>query len=240
MMLISGKEIARSMRDELAAKLKKLDFPYQPILCDVVIGDDPVSLSYVKVKKKAAESIGLAFKLVQLPELSTTDEVIYEIQKIQADPHLCGLIVQLPVPEHINKQTVLDAILPEIDVDCIGAYNHERFYKGQGGMVPPTAAAIMHILSYLFSGNFPGYKKAAWHDKKYAVIGQGELVGKPTAYMLKQKGLHVITADKETSDLPGLTRSADILISGTGIAELITGRMIKDGAVVIDAGTSVQ
>ncbi len=232
-MLLDGREIARSLREAVADKIKKLQLPYKPMLCDIVIGADSVSLSYVRVKGKAAESVGMAFRLEQLSQDATTADVIDAISEIQSDQALCGLIIQLPVPDHIDKDAVLNAIAAEYDVDCIGAENNNAFYRGQGGMVPPTAGAIWHILLAHFTS-----KKEKFEEKEFTVVGQGELVGRPTAFLLQEMNLEVEVADKSVADLKSLTRRADVLISGTGIAGLINGDMVKPGAVVIDAGTS--
>ncbi len=226
-MSIDGKAIAEAILDSVAAQVKGLS--YQPLFCDILVGDDEVSASYVRIKGKAAERVGMAFELVHLPEQSTTDDVVNKIHELQANPALAGLIVQLPVPDHIDRTAVLDAIDPAVDVDCIGSVANAKFYEGTAVLMPPTAAAIVHILDSLPDSIV---------DKRVLVIGQGELVGKPVTHVLKQRGCQVTIADRGTENLASITPHADVIISGTGQPGLLYGSMVKPGAIVIDAGTA--
>jgi methylenetetrahydrofolate dehydrogenase (NADP+) / methenyltetrahydrofolate cyclohydrolase len=226
-MIINGKKIANNILHYLQARLKQI--PFQPILCDVLVGDDPVSLSYVKVKQRTAKKIGVDFHLVQLPEQSSTEEVIAAIRKEQTNPNLCGLIVQLPLPHHIHQIEVLAAIDQTVDVDVINPESSRWYYRSRGVLVPPTAGAILEILLSL---------DIDLKQQSILVIGQGDLVGKPITHLLQHNGYEVVTADQSTTDLSKLTKAADVVISGTGQGGLITGDMVKPGAIVIDAGTS--
>lgn len=226
-MIINGKQIADQILQNLQQKLARLSF--QPLLCDVLVGDDPVSLSYVNIKEKTAQSIGLGFRLVQLPEEATTEQIIAALEEAQQDKKLCGLIVQLPLPETVERDKVLGAINPWLDVDVINPHSAELFYQNQNLLTPPTAAAIMEILDQL---------KLVLSTQNILVIGQGELVGKPVTHLLQQQGYQVSVADRETTDLSQLTKTADVIISGTGQGGLVDGEMIKVGSVIIDAGTS--
>src|SRR6185503_1944231 len=176
-----------------------------------------------------AEEIGVEFWLKQYPKEVTTESLIKTIRELEAEPRLCGLIIQLPLPEHIDKKAVIDAIDPKLDVDCIGRENSREFYEGRARLVPPTAAAVVHLLQSL-----PTDLK----EKKVLVIGQGQLVGMPVTHLLKAYGHHVITADKDTADLSVVSKDADVIISGTGKPGLITADLIKEGAIIIDAGTA--
>jgi methylenetetrahydrofolate dehydrogenase (NADP+) / methenyltetrahydrofolate cyclohydrolase len=230
--IIDGKKIANDTLSGLKQRLAAL--PFRPVLCDVVVGDDPVSLSYVKIKQKTAEKTGLDFRLVQLAENSTTAGVIAALQITQQDRHLCGLIAQLPLPGHLDKDAVLSAINSAVDVDCISPKSAALFYGGSAAVcTPPTAGAIVHILE-------DGHLGLELEKKKILVVGQGELVGRPVTFLLRQKGYNVVTADRSTAmeELSSLALSADVIISGAGRAKLITKLMVKPGAVVIDAGTS--
>jgi methylenetetrahydrofolate dehydrogenase (NADP+)/methenyltetrahydrofolate cyclohydrolase len=227
MELINGRKIAQEILDKLKLEVSKLNF--QLIFCDVLIGNNAVSLSYVKAKARKAQEIGLDFKILQLLENVSTDEVIENINEIQKNPHLCGLIVQLPLPAQIDKQKVLNAINPNVDVDCLGQVNIEAFYSGRPLIFPPTTAAILEIIDLL---------KVDLKEKKFLVIGQGDLVGKPITYALKARGLNVSVVDKSTADLKSLTAEADVIISGAGHAQLLTSEFIKPSTILIDAGTA--
>lgn len=226
-MILDGKKIAASLRGQIQSKISAI--PFKPILCDVMVGNDPVSLSYVQIKERAALEIGLGFKLEKLSEEVSTEEVIATIQRAQIQSELCGLIVQLPLPRHIDRQLVLESINPEIDVDCLGSKTSSLFYNNEAVLTPPTAAAIAYVLDSIpedLSG------------KRFLVIGQGELVGKPITHILKQRGLQVTTADSATENLAGIIPYADVVIAGTGQPKLLYGSLIKPGAIVIDAGTA--
>ncbi len=226
-MVIDGKKIADQILEDLRLRVKRL--PFQPVFCDVIVGNDPVSLSYVSIKAKKAESIGIEFRRSQFPVDITTQDLVSEIQKLNLLPNMCGLILQLPLPNHIDRQTALNAITPELDVDVLHSQNTKKFYQGDFSLVPPTANAVVHILDTAVPNQT---------NKKFVVVGQGELVGKPVAMLLASKGLSVLTADQSTSDLSSLCSDADVIVSGTGKVSLITGDMVKEGAVVIDAGTA--
>ncbi len=225
--IIDGKALAQGILDDLQKEIA--EFSFQPVFCDVLVGEDPVSRSYVNMKAKAAEEIGLKFQPLELPSNTTTESVIDEIKNIQNNPHLAGLIVQLPLPDHLDKHAILDAIEPRLDVDCLGSKNSNAFYEGQSLFIPPTAAAVMAVISSL---------RLELSKLKIVVVGQGDLVGRPVTYLLKQIGLNPATADESIVDLKQLTSKADVVISATGQPRLITAEMIKEQAVVIDCGTA--
>jgi methylenetetrahydrofolate dehydrogenase (NADP+)/methenyltetrahydrofolate cyclohydrolase len=226
-MVINGKNIAAEILSGLKKRLAEVAF--QPVLCDVLVGADPVSLSYVNIKEKTAKSIGIKFRLIQLPQNSLTGQVVTAIHDAQKDQDLCGLIVQLPLPDQMDREQVLNSIHPSVDVDVINPASNKRFYLNRGVMTPPTAGAVLYLLQSL---HLP------LSEMEFLVIGQGELVGKPVTHLLRHQGYSVVTADSSTKDLASLTKVADIVISGTGQGKLVAGPMLKPGAVVIDAGTS--
>jgi len=227
MQVIDGKKIANKILGDLKIKVSQL--PFQPLFCDILAGDDPVSLSYVKIKGKTAESVGIAFRLEQLGADVSESDLLKKIAELNAISHMCGLIVQLPLPPHINRQAVLDAIKPEIDVDCLGTENSNAFYNGESDFIPPTAAAVMRLIDEL---------PAEYRSGQFAVVGQGQLVGKPVTHLLAERGYKVRTADKNTENVSAITSGADVIISATGRASLITTDFIKSGSAVIDAGTA--
>jgi methylenetetrahydrofolate dehydrogenase (NADP+)/methenyltetrahydrofolate cyclohydrolase len=198
-------------------------------IVDIVVGDNPVVQSYVKAKAKAAEQVHFHFETVVLPDSVTTQDVLAELAAIQARSDVVGVLIQLPLPEHLDTATILAAIKPELDIDCLTPQSRAAFYGGQAMFVPPTAAAVVQLLEQYF----PEYKTSVC-----AIIGQGELVGKPVAQLLTQVGSAVRVADKSVADLSAVTRGAQVVISATGQAGLITGDMLDAGTVVIDAGTA--
>ncbi|MBI2630978.1 bifunctional 5,10-methylenetetrahydrofolate dehydrogenase/5,10-methenyltetrahydrofolate cyclohydrolase [Candidatus Nomurabacteria bacterium] len=227
--IIDGKKL----REEILAKVKSEveELSFKPVFCDVLVGDDPASIQYVQMKGRMAEEVGIAFHKANFPAKITTNELIKEIKVLNKIENMCGIITQLPLPEHIDRQAVLDAIDPKLDVDCLGKDASEKFYSGltagEGGF--PTALACMAILDSL---------NLDLENKKIVVQGQGLLVGKPVAALLKFRGLHpeIITSKTENKDR--IIKEADIIISGIGKGKYVTGDMIKNGAIIIDAGTS--
>lgn len=226
-MIIDGRALASQLNLQIKAEVEQLSF--KPLLIDLLVGNDPASLSYVKIKQRTAETAGFNFELSQLPIESTTDEVLQEIQKILLKPNLRGLLVQLPLPDKFDEQEILAAIPKELDVDVLSGQSREDFYSGKSKIVPPTAGAIIHILDSL---NEP------WKDLQFLVLGQGELVGKPITYLLGQRGFKVWTADSSTENISLLIAGADCIISGVGKANLISEQDLKPNCIVIDAGTS--
>lgn len=226
-MRIDGRKIAAETLGACALRVQKLGFA--PVFIDVLVGTDPVQLSYVNIKGKMAKRIGIDFRLEQLPEHITTEALIESITALAATPNVCGLIVQLPLPSNIDTVAVLRAIPRSIDVDCISPDQSRGFYQGDQTLVPPTASAILTLLDSL---------QQDLHEKKIVVVGQGPLVGKPVTFLLHRRGYDVFGADRSTPDLQKLLQTADVIIAGTGRAGLITGESIKPGAIVIDAGTA--
>jgi methylenetetrahydrofolate dehydrogenase (NADP+)/methenyltetrahydrofolate cyclohydrolase len=227
MEIIKGSEISHHILSGLETQVSKLLFT--PLFCDVLVGDDPVAASYVKIKARRAEEIGLKFELVTLPADTTTEGVIAKLKTIQQDPFLSGLIVQLPLPAHLDKSVILNSIDPRVDVDCLGEENTKAFYEGKAKIVPPTAAAVMAVLESL---------RIDLKPFKFLVIGQGELVGRPVTALLRARGLDIKTADASTANLSELTMEAEVIVSGVGQSKLIHGDMIKSGTILIDCGTS--
>lgn len=226
MTLIDGRKLRDSILETLKVRVKAL--PFQPVFCDVLVGNNGASAQYVRMKAKTAESIGLAVHHAEFPESITTEQLIEEIQKINLIPNISGLIVQLPLPEHIDRTRVLNAIDSKIDVDCLTEINAEAFYNG--GVVPvfPTARAVIATLDSVVDSK----------GKLISVLGQGMLVGRPVTYLLNQRGINVETVTRTTENPKDIISRADIIISATGAGKYIVGDMIKDGVIIIDAGTS--
>ncbi len=225
--IIDGRKIKEEILLDLKSKVENLPFP--PVFCDILVGDDTVSSSYVRIKGKAAMSIGIKFKIVNFPISITTEEIIEEIENLNRVPHMCGIIVQLPLPSHIDSRAVLDFINPSLDVDCLGSINSENFYKSKEGFGYPTALACIHIINSL---------NLDLKNKKIVVMGRGKLVGLPVTYLLSSLGLDVSVLHSQTENPEEVIKNADIIISAIGKAKYIKGHMIKEGSIIIDAGTS--
>lgn len=216
-MLIDGKAIAEKIYQDLRVAIAAL--PARPVLCDIVVGNDPVQEQFVRVKARRAAEIGVEFRAVIVPTPATEAVVVQAVRDATASgAH--GVIVQLPLPQDINPDAVLAALPAAQDVD--GLVPGSLF-------APPTARAILHLLDSL---------NQDWTEKQFVVVGQGRLVGAPTAGLLRARGYAVQVADKLTPDLVALVRMADVVVSAAGKPGLITVPMLKHDAVVIDAGTS--
>lgn len=225
--IIDGRKIKNEILKQVKEEVMSLSF--SPIFCDILVGNDISSIQYVRMKAKIAESVGIKFRTADFKESVTTEELIEEIENLNRVPHMCGIIIQLPLPAHIDKRMVLDAISPSLDVDCLGAINSENFYSNEESISYPTALACLLILDNL---------NINLKNKKILMLGQGFLVGLPVAHLLRQRDLNVTTVDSKTNNSEDLIKEADIIISAIGRAKFIKGDMIKEGAIIIDAGTS--
>ena len=227
MNIIDGKKI----RSEILAKVKEgvASLSFQPVFCDVLVGDDPSSAQYVRMKAKTAESLGIKFHNANFPATITTEELIKEIKILNGLQNMCGIIVQLPLPQSLDRRAILDSIDSGLDVDCLGAIASEKFYNGEIALGFPTALACMELLDST---------GVDLKGKKIAVLGQGDLVGKPVTALLKFRGLNPDIVRSKTENKEEIIKKADVIISGMGQGKYITGNMIKEGAILIDAGTS--
>jgi 5,10-methylene-tetrahydrofolate dehydrogenase/methenyl tetrahydrofolate cyclohydrolase len=226
-MIIDGKKIRGEILEEV--KNGVMSLPFSPVFCDILVGNDPVSEQYVRMKGKTAESVGIKFREATFPESITTEDLISEIENLNHVPHMCGIIVQLPLPPHIDRQAVLDAIKPSLDVDCLGTEASNKFYENNNPIGFPTALACMKVLDET---------GVDLKDKNIVVLGRGNLVGKPVAHLLTHRGFSVTVVHRETENPKEIIKNADVIISGIGKVKFITGDKIKPGVVVVDAGTS--
>lgn len=229
MEIINGKKMQEEILSRVKEQVALLHFV--PVFTDVLVGDDLASAQYVRMKAKMAESVGIKFLHASFPGDISTENLVKEIKKLNGVKNMCGIIVQLPLPKTLDKKEVLDAIDPELDVDCLGAVASEKFYsdRSAGGMGFPTALACMRILDSL---------DLDLKSKNTVVLGQGDLVGKPVTALLRFRGLKPTVITSKTESKEKLLKEADIVISGIGKGKYITGEKIKRGAVLIDAGTS--
>ena len=221
----------RKIKDEILKEVKAgvLSLPFSPVFCDILVGNDLSSSQYVRMKAKIAESVEIKFRTADFKESTSTEELVEEIENLNRVPHMCGIIIQLPLPSHIDKRRVLDAILPNLDVDCLGTVNSENFYNNNGEISFPTAMACMKILDSL---------DVDLSEKKILILGQGSLVGLPMTHILKSRGLEVNVANSKTDNSSTLIKNADVIISAIGKGKFIKGDMVKEGVIIIDAGTS--
>lgn len=229
MEIIDGRKLKFEILDNVWKEVEAL--PFQPVFCDILVGEDLASRQYVEMKRKTAEGVGMKFYRADFPGSITTEELIQEIKKINEIENMCGVIVQLPLPVHIDRQKVLDSIAPELDVDCLGKVASEKFYAGEGDMGYPTALACMALLDSL---------NLDLKNKKITVLGQGTLVGKPVSALLRFRNLNHTAVTTKTENKEKIIKEADVIISGLGQGKYITGDMIKPGVVIIDAGTSEE
>ncbi len=234
--IISGKEISEAMRAEIAADAA--DFTKQtslsPCLVVVLVGEDPASQVYVRMKGKAAETAGFLSRTITLPVETPEDELLGIVDALNADPAVHGILVQLPLPRHINTQKILLAINPAKDVDGFHPVNAGLLATGDTDVLAPcTPAGIIEML--MRSGHDPA-------GKHVVVVGRSTIVGRPVALLLLRTGkggnATVTVAHSRSRDLGEITRQADILIAAVGKPEIIRRDMVKPGVVVIDVGVN--
>lgn len=227
--LLDGRSIAGAVEREAAAEAAGLTRRYgvSPCLAAILVGDDPASVLYVKRKAEACGRAGLRSETFHLPEASTEAEVLALIDDLNARADVHGILPQQPMPPLITPRTVFERIDPRKDVDGLGPVNMAALLVGRPNLVPCTPAGIMVLLQH--AGVDPMGKEAV-------VVGRSTIVGKPVALLLLHAHATVTWCHTRTADLAGHTRRADILVVAAGRAGLITGEMIKPGAVVIDVG----
>ena len=231
--LIDGKAIAASIRNQLVAEVAAFreSTNIVPKLAAVLVGDDPASQVYVRNKEQACAKIGMASELFRLPATTTQAELLDLVAKLNSDTSIHGILVQLPLPRHINETTVLDAVNPLKDVDCFHPENVGLMVQGRPRFRPCTPHGVQVLLQE--SGTVVD-------GAHVVVLGRSEIVGKPVAMMLVQKGetanATVTICHSRTQNLAEIIRSADILIAAIGKPDFVTAEMVKPGAVVIDVG----
>lgn len=224
--IVSGKTISQGILARLKAQIKKQGL--KPHLAVVLVGTDPASQTYVRKKQEAAAGVGVKFSLYEFLGEMKTAQLIAKIHQIQSQP-ISAIIVQLPLPPGIDKQRVLNELNPELDVDFLSWESLGKLVIGENRLVPPSPGAILEILKYY---------KIELSGKHVVLVGQGDLIGKPLTNLLIHLPVTLTTCNKETKNLAQYTRQADVLITGVGKAGLISAKMVKKGAVVIDAGVS--
>ena len=223
--ILDGKALGARLRAGLAERIARLSF--KPGLRVVRVGDDPASGVYVRNKDRAAAEAGFDSATIHLPESTTEAALLAEIARLNADPAVDGILVQLPLPAHIRAEAAIAAVDPAKDVDGFHPLNAGRLAAGEPGLVPCTPRGVMHLLAE--SG-------VALRGARALVLGRSQIVGRPMAQLLLGADCTVTIAHSRTRDLPAECRRAEILVAAAGRAEMVRGDWIAPGAVVIDVG----
>jgi methylenetetrahydrofolate dehydrogenase (NADP+) / methenyltetrahydrofolate cyclohydrolase len=224
-MIVNGKQIAEEILQEVAVEIKKL--PKVPTLCVLVMGHDPATESFISIKKRRAEEIGVSFHEVRIEDTATTEELVQKINEVSKEYD--GIIMQFPLLAHIDADVVRNAIPKDKDIDVLSDSAYNAWERGEGTVVPPVVGAMQEIVRR---------EAISLSGKQAVVIGRGRLVGMPSAEWLKKEGANVAILDSLSGDIEEQTLSADILVLGAGKSGLVTADMVKDGVVILDAGTS--
>ena len=227
--IIDGKALSAAIKDEVRAEVPALERQYgrKPCLCVIIVGENPASQVYVRNKVKAAEYVGIDSQKIELPVETSEEALLSRIAALNADPLVDGILVQLPLPRHIDEEKVIDAIAREKDVDGFHPGNVAGLWMGKDCIVPCTPAGILRLIDST---------GVSLSGKQAVVVGRSNIVGKPVAKLLLDRNATVTVAHSRTADLGAVTRQADVLVVAVGRAGLITGDMVKPGAVVIDVG----
>lgn len=229
MQLIDGKALANKVQTEVAEEVERLkqEKNVVPGLAVILVGDDPASHAYVKMKAKACEKVGFYSITHNMPDTISQSEIIQIIEMMNANPHIDGILVQLPLPKHIDTDKILEVIDPKKDVDGFHAYNVGRLVTNLDSFVPCTPLGVMKM--------FEAYD-IDLEGKDVCVVGASNIVGKPMAALLLNANATVTVTHIYTKDLKAHTDKADIVVVGVGVPGLIKEDMVKEGAVVIDIG----
>ncbi|WP_431029873.1 bifunctional methylenetetrahydrofolate dehydrogenase/methenyltetrahydrofolate cyclohydrolase FolD [Lysinibacillus sp. LZ02] len=226
--IINGKEIGQEIRKSVEVRVGALkEQGVTPGLCVILVGDNPASKTYVANKQKSCEAIGMYSELIKLPEETTQETLLDQIRDLNNREDIHGILVQLPLPKHIDEDAVIATISPEKDVDGFSPISVGKMMLGQETYLPCTPFGVMKLLEH------SGIEVAGKHA---VIIGRSHIVGKPMGQLLLQKDATVTYTHSKTPDLPSFTKQADIVIAAIGRAKFITKEHIKPGAVVIDVG----
>ncbi len=233
MILLDGKKTSQDIKQEIAVEVKSrkekgLKIPH---LAAVIVGNDGASMTYVNSKVKSCQQIGFNSTLIELPEDTTEEQLLHEIDALNKDADIDGFIVQLPLPKQIDEQKVLMAVDPDKDVDGFHPVNVGKMTLDLPAFLPATPAGIMELLERY---------EIETSGKNVVVIGRSHIVGRPMSILLSQKrkvgNATVTITHSRTKDLASITREADIVVAALGMAEFLTGDMVKDGVTIIDVG----
>ena len=228
--VLDGKSLALRIEAELAGRVEKIKGSAggrAPILATILVGDDPASGTYVKMKGNACRRVGMESLKVVLPETATTGELLARIDELNANPAVCGILLQHPVPKHIDERSCFERIALSKDVDGVTMLGFGRMAMGEPAFGSATPAGIMRLLAHY---------RIPLEGRHAVVVGRSPILGKPVAAMLLNANATVTVCHSKTQGLPEIVRSADIVVGAVGKPEFIRGSWIRDGAVVVDAG----
>ena len=223
--IINGKEISAAIREEIKAEVQGMSV--RPGLAVVLVGDDPASAVYVRNKSKACAEVGIYSEVYRLPEETGREQLLGLIEQLNQSPLIHGILVQLPLPKHLDPEEVIMAIDPAKDVDAFHPVNVGKIMIGNYDFLPCTPAGVMELL------HRSGIEVSG---KECVVIGRSNIVGKPQAMLLLHENATVTVCHSKTRNLPSVCRRADILVSAVGKPKFVTADMVRNGAVVIDVG----
>ncbi|HGW5923212.1 TPA: bifunctional methylenetetrahydrofolate dehydrogenase/methenyltetrahydrofolate cyclohydrolase FolD [Staphylococcus aureus] len=228
--ILDGKQIAKDYRQGLQDQVEALkEKGFTPKLSVILVGNDGASQSYVRSKKKAAEKIGMISEIVHLEETATEEEVLNELNRLNNDDSVSGILVQVPLPKQVSEQIILEAINPEKDVDGFHPINIGKLYIDEQTFVPCTPLGIMEILKHA---------DIDLEGKNAVVIGRSHIVGQPVSKLLLQKNASVTILHSRSKDMASYLKDADVIVSAVGKPGLVTKDVVKEGAVIIDVGNT--
>ncbi len=227
--IIDGKLVSFKTRERIKEEVRQFtsDAGYAPGLAVIIVGDDPASAVYVRNKHKACLEVGIASYQISLPNETDEEALLQKISELNNDPSVHGILVQLPLPKHINEQKIIESISPEKDVDAFHPSNVGRIMIGNYTFLPCTPAGIIELLDY-YNVEIEG--------KRCVVIGRSNIVGKPMAMLLLERNGTVTVCHSRTKNLKEITKEADIIVVAIGKPEFLGADMVKEGAVIIDVG----
>ncbi|HCX2530710.1 bifunctional methylenetetrahydrofolate dehydrogenase/methenyltetrahydrofolate cyclohydrolase FolD [Staphylococcus aureus] len=228
--ILDGKQIAKDYRQGLQDQVEALkEKGFTPKLSVILVGNDGASQSYVRSKKKAAEKIGMISEIVHLEETATEEVVLNELNRLNNDDSVSGILVQVPLPKQVSEQKILEAINPEKDVDGFHPINIGKLYIDEQTFVPCTPLGIMEILKHA---------DIDLEGKNAVVIGRSHIVGQPVSKLLLQKNASVTILHSRSKDMASYLKDADVIVSAVGKPGLVTKDVVKEGAVIIDVGNT--
>ncbi|HDR0201828.1 TPA: bifunctional methylenetetrahydrofolate dehydrogenase/methenyltetrahydrofolate cyclohydrolase FolD, partial [Staphylococcus aureus] len=228
--ILDGKQIAKDYRQGLQNQVEALkEKGFTPKLSVILVGNDGASQSYVRSKKKAAEKIGMISEIVHLEETATEEEVLNELNRLNNDDSVSGILVQVPLPKQVSEQKILEAINPDKDVDGFHPINIGKLYIDEQTFVPCTPLGIMEILKHA---------DIDLESKNAVVIGRSHIVGQPVSKLLLQKNASVTILHSRSKDMASYLKDADVIVSAVGKPGLVTKDVVKEGAVIIDVGNT--
>ena len=223
--ILDGKVIALKEKERIVRDLRNLN--YKIGLAVVLVGDDPASMIYVASKERTCKEVGIQSKVIRLPKETRQEELLELIGKLNSDDTVHGILIQSPVPDHINENLVIDAIDPKKDVDCFHPYNFGRLLSGNPVVEPCTPKGVIKIFEH-YNIEIAG--------KNTVILGRSNIVGKPIAIMMMQRNATITICHSKTKDLKNITKQADIIITAIGKPEFLKADMVSDGVVIADVG----